>query len=89
MVILFRKLVDNFLHDEMAAKRWIRGGLNAGALVLGQVIIDPAWSTWTFKQWMVHLIPPAIAFAAGSVTAGDKTTPEKVQKAIDAGVEVR
>lgn len=89
MVTLFRKLVDNFLHDEMAAKRWIRGGLNACASVLGQVIIDPTWSTWTVKQWMVHLVPSAIGFAAGAVTAGDKTTPEKVQKAIDFGVEVR
>jgi hypothetical protein len=73
MVTLFRKFIDAFLHDEMAAKRWIRGGLNFGATIAAQVVIDPAWVTWTFKQWLVHSVPAVVSFFAGTVTAGDKT----------------
>lgn len=78
MLTLLKKLVQNFLFDEMAAKRWIRGSLGAAATILSQVIVDPLWSTWTIKQWFVHSLPALVAFAAGSVTAGDKT-PENVK----------
>lgn len=72
MVTMFQKLVHAFLYDEMAAKRWIRGGLNFGATIAAQLVIDPTWSMWTPKQWFVHAVPAAVAFAAGSVTAGEK-----------------
>ena len=73
MITLWRKFLQAFLYDEQAFKRWIRGGLNAAATIGGQLVIDPAWSSWTGKQWLVHMVPPAIAFIAGAVTYGDKT----------------
>jgi hypothetical protein len=72
MITLWKSFLQAFLYDEMAVKRWVRGGLNAAAVVLGQVIIDPTWNMWTPKQWLIHLVPSVLAFAAGSVTAGEK-----------------
>ena len=79
MWTLTKKLLNAFIYDEMAAKRWIRGGLNFSATIAAQLVIDPAWSTWTFKQWAVHAVPAVVAFAAGSVTAGEKNKPDAPQ----------
>lgn len=72
MIELWKSFIAAFLHDPLAVKRWVRGGLNAGATIVAQVIIDPGWQTWTAKQWLLHAVPAVVAFAAGSVTAGEK-----------------
>ena len=76
MIELWQSFLRAFLHDPLAVKRWVRGSLHAGAYVAAQIIIDPAWQTWTLKQWVVHAIPAVVAFAAGSVTAGEKNKPD-------------
>ncbi len=64
-----------FLYDELAVKRWVRGGGLAVAGILTQVMADPLWTTWSFKQWSLKLIPSVVLFASGSVTATRKNGP--------------
>jgi len=75
MIELWKSFVHAFLYDEMAIKRWVRGLLSAGAMVMAQVILDQTWYTWTFKQWTLHMVPSIISFAAGSVTAPGASKP--------------
>lgn len=80
MVTLWKKFIDAFLHDEMAVKRWARGGLNFAATIGAQLVVaDSAWATWSGKQWLLHSVPAIVAFFAGTVTAGDKT-PQNVKE---------
>jgi hypothetical protein len=72
METFFINFWHNFWHDELAFKRWMRGGLNACAAILVQVVADPMWSTWSGKQWLIKMLPSVVAFAAGSVTATRK-----------------
>lgn len=73
MIELWRNFIHSFLYDELAAKRWLRGGGLAVAAVLTQVIADPAWATWSLKQWCLKLVPAVVFFASGSVTARVKS----------------
>lgn len=76
MIDLFREFLHAFLHDKLAAKRWIRGGLTAAAAIGGQLVVDPSWSTWTLRQWFFHLTPAIFAFAAGSIQSSAQKKPE-------------
>jgi len=65
-----------FFYDELAFKRWLRGGLGFAAGVLTQLVADPLWSTWSASQWVIKLIPALVMFSAGSVTAPGSKKPQ-------------
>src|SRR4051794_13924381 len=61
-----------FFKDELAFRRWMRGGLFFLFTIAGQLVLDPKWETWTFRDWMVHAIPAVIAFAGGAMQSSAK-----------------
>jgi hypothetical protein len=81
----FLKLMHAFLHDEMAFRRWMRGLLFALVTVLTNLLAvgEDIFMNWTLKQWVVRIFMALLAFAAGTINLGDKTTPDRVQKALD------
>lgn len=72
MITMFNAFIHAFFYDELAVKRWIRGALTAVVPIGVQLMADANWTTWTVKQWALHAIPSAFAFAAGSMQSSAK-----------------
>lgn len=66
MIPLFRRLWRLLLWDELAATRWLRGGLLAASISVVQVAPPAGWERARFVLALV------LAGAAGMVTAGEK-----------------
>jgi hypothetical protein len=69
---LFTNLLNAFWYDELAFRRWLRGGMFALAPIVAQLMNDPLWTTWTAKQWTVKVIPSLVLFAAGAMQSSAK-----------------
>lgn len=69
MIPLFRRLIRALLWDELAAVRWIRGGLLAASVAVLQL---PAPTGWERGRFVLVLV---LAAGAGMVTAGQKNPP--------------
>jgi len=72
VITLVRNLIRALLYDELAVRRWIRGGLLWLGTLASQLMADPTWETWTLRQWLTRAGVAAIVGAGGMVTAGEK-----------------
>ncbi len=74
MIPLIASIWHALLHDELAARRWLRGLANGVALMLVQVMVvgpDVA-ATWTHRQWGMHLLASSAGVIAGLISVGEK-----------------
>lgn len=74
MKTLITKTLHALWTDELAARRWIRGGLLWAGAVGTQLVSAGAEAAeqWTLRQWAVRLLVAGIVGAAGMVTAGER-----------------
>lgn len=77
MKSLIRNLAWAFWYDEKAVKRWIRGAAFASVPTVLQLVSDPTWPTWTFKQWGVKMVPGVLGFIGGSIQSSATKAPPK------------
>ena len=73
MVPLIKRLVKALLWDELAAKRWLRGGLLTAAAG-GVAFADQLATTLGDPSWVKGVKVAAIicGFLGGAITAGEK-----------------
>ena len=77
MIPLFRKLIFAFFYDELAAKRWLRGGLFFVGGMAVNVLAFPftVVQAWTAQEWVYRIAAAGALGFAGSIMGGQKNKP--------------
>lgn len=77
MIPLLQHLWDALLHDEMAMKRWLRGGLLLCSTAAAQVVPYgmAAVRDWAWLDWAVVLAISLGSGLAGLINLGEPNPP--------------
>jgi hypothetical protein len=87
MIPLFKKLIYAFFYDELAAKRWLRGGLFFVGGMSVNVLAFPygVIKEWTLAEWGYRVAAAAALGFAGSIMGGQKNkSAEEIKKELEA-----
>ena len=87
MIPLIQKLIFKFFYDEMAAARWLRGGLLFVGGMAVNVLAFPftVVQAWTLQEWGYRVAAAGALGFAGTIAAGQKNQePEQIRDALSA-----
>lgn len=87
MIPLFKKLIFKFFYDEMAAARWLRGGLLFAGGMAVNVLAFPftVVQAWTLQEWGYRVAAAGALGFAGTIAAGQRNkTPEEIRAELSA-----
>ena len=87
MIPLIKKFIWAFFYDELAAKRWLRGGLFFVGGMAVNVLAFP-WAVvreWTLAEVAYRIGAAAALGIAGSIMGGQRNqTPEQIRAELSA-----
>jgi hypothetical protein len=87
MIPLLKRLIWAFFYDELAAKRWLRGGLFFIGGMAVNVLAFPygVIKEWTLAEWGYRVAAAGALGFAGSIMGGQKNkTPEQIKAELEA-----
>lgn len=82
MIPLFKKIIFKFFYDELAAARWLRGGLLFAGGMAVNVLAFPfsVVQAWTLQEWGYRVAAAGALGFAGTIAAGQKNlTPDEIR----------
>ncbi len=91
MLTLIKHLLQAFLYDELAARRWARGflfWLFGIAVQIVTAVTAPGQAagagidvilSWTWKEWLVRLALAAVAGTGGAINLGQMNPKEEAK----------